>query len=116
MTAWRSVRAICSPSEPIGRKLWVACKSLAEGDQALAECEVACNGCARCAADAPEGLIKIVNHLAVIDYSKNELASPLAIERCPTGAIVWLEKGIPRKGAGAKKILRKQPLPVEDNL
>ena len=102
--------------EPIGRKLWVACKSLAEGDQALAECEVACNGCARCAADAPEGLIKIVNHLAVIDYSKNELASPLAIERCPTGAIVWLEKGIPRKGAGAKKILRKQPLPVEDNL
>ncbi|MFO7723954.1 MAG: RnfABCDGE type electron transport complex subunit B [Oceanipulchritudo sp.] len=98
---------------PVSHKLWVACKSLAEGDEALADCEVACTGCARCAADAPEGLIEIKNNLAVIDYSKNHLATPLAIQRCPTGAIVWQEKGTVRKGLAAKKILRKEPLPVQ---
>jgi hypothetical protein len=36
----------------------------AEGDDALADCEVACTGCARCAMDAPEGLIQIKNNLA----------------------------------------------------
>ncbi|HKJ91180.1 MAG TPA: RnfABCDGE type electron transport complex subunit B [Oceanipulchritudo sp.] len=98
---------------PVSHKLWVACKSLAEGDEALADCEVACTGCARCAADAPEGLIEIKNNLAVIDYSKNQLATPLAIQRCPTGAIVWQEKGTVRKGLAAKKILRKEPLPIQ---
>ena len=53
----------------------------------------ACTGCGRCAVDAPEGLIAIRDSLAVIDYSRNALASRLAIERCPTGAIVWLEEG-----------------------
>lgn len=98
--------------QPVSHKLWVACKSLAEGDEALADCEVACTGCGRCAADAPEGLIKIIDNLAVIDYSKNALATPLAIERCPTGAIVWLEDQQVIKGAAAKKILRKEPLPL----
>lgn len=98
---------------PVSHKLWVACKSLAEGDEALADCEVACTGCARCAADAPEGLIRIKQNLAVVDYSKNKLATPLAIQRCPTGAIVWMDKGTVRKGAAAKKIIRKEPLPVQ---
>jgi hypothetical protein len=31
------------------------------------------------------------NGLAVIDYAKNDLASPGATRRCPTGAIVWVE-------------------------
>lgn len=97
---------------PVSHQLWVACKSLAQGEQALADCEVACTGCARCAADAPEGLICIKNNLAVVDYSKNHLATPLAIERCPTGAIVWLERGQARKGGSAKKIIRKEPLPI----
>jgi hypothetical protein len=52
------------------------------------------------------------NNLAVIDYTKNDLASKVAIERCPTGAIVWLEEGKSAvKGAGAKKIVRMEPLP-----
>ncbi len=97
---------------PVSHKLWVACKSLAEGDQALAECEVACNACARCALDAPEGLVRMENNLPVVDYSKNHLASPHIIERCPTGAIVWLENGKVIKGSAAKKIIRKTPLPV----
>jgi len=98
--------------QPISHKLWVACKSLAEGDEALEDCEVACTGCARCAADAPAGLIEIKNNLAVVDYSKNRLATPLPIQRCPTGAIVWLEDQKTIKGAAAKKIIRKKPLPI----
>ena len=99
--------------EPVSRRLWVACKSLAEGDQALAECAVACTGCGRCAGDAPEGLIRIINNLAVVDYDKNALATPLAIGRCPTGAIVWLEHRKAVKGAAARRIIRKEPLPLE---
>lgn len=97
---------------PVSHKLFVACKSLAEGDQALAECEVACTGCARCAADAPGGLISMRNNLAVIDYDKNQLATRFPIERCPTGAIVWLDNKKIHKGAAAKKIIRKEPLPI----
>lgn len=97
---------------PVSHQLWVACKSLAEGEDALADCEVACTGCARCAADAPEGLICIKNNLAVVDYSRNNLATRIPIERCPTGAIVWRENGLTFKGGAAKKIIRKEPLPV----
>ncbi len=98
---------------PVSHKLWVACKNLEEGEQALAECEVACNACKRCAVDAPEGLIEIKNNLAVIDYSRNDLATPVPIQRCPTGAIVWIENGKTIKGEAAKKIVRKTPLPIE---
>ena len=62
--------------------------------------------------DAPNNLISINNNLAVIDYSKNALASKIAIERCPTGAIVWFDQGI-QKGANAVKIIRKSALPLE---
>jgi Na+-translocating ferredoxin:NAD+ oxidoreductase RNF subunit RnfB len=97
---------------PVSHRLWVACKSLAEGEEAEAQCEVACTGCGRCAADAPEGLITIHDDLAIIDYSKNGLASKVAIERCPTGAIVWLDSDRgPMKGAKARKIVRMEPLP-----
>jgi len=97
---------------PVSHQLWVACKSLAQGDDALADCDVACTGCARCAADAPEGLICMKNNLAVVDYSKNHLASRIATERCPTGAIVWYDKGQAIKGGAARKIIRKEPLPI----
>ena len=76
---------------PVEQKLIVQCRSLIEGDAAQKLCAAACTGCGRCAADAAPGLIQIVNGLAVIDYSKNSLASPAAITRCPTNAIVWVE-------------------------
>lgn len=98
--------------QPVTQQLWVACKNLLHGDAAEAECEVACNACERCAVDSPEGLIEIKNNLAVINYDKNYLASPVAIERCPTGAIVWLDNEIAVKGSKAKKIVRTQALPV----
>jgi RnfABCDGE-type electron transport complex B subunit len=100
--------------EPVSRKLWIACKNLADGDIAEADCEVACTACGKCVADAAPGLIHLEDNLAVINYGRNELAARKAIERCPTGAIVWFDNpNRPLKGAAAKVILRRQPLPVE---
>ncbi len=97
--------------QPVSRQLWVACKNLDFGDEAEAECSVTCTACGRCAQDSPEGLIEIRDNLAVIDYSKNSLASRVAIERCPTGAIVWLERGgKAAKGKDARKVVRKEAL------
>jgi Na+-translocating ferredoxin:NAD+ oxidoreductase subunit B len=76
---------------PVEQRLIVQCRSLLEGAAAEALCGAACNGCGRCAADAPPGLIRITSGLAEIDYTKNDLATPLAIKRCPTNAIVWVE-------------------------
>ncbi|NIM49616.1 MAG: Fe-S cluster protein [Gemmatimonadales bacterium] len=86
---------------PVEHKLIVQCKNLLEGEEAEAWCQVACNACGRCAADAPE-VIQMVDGLAVVDYSKHDLATPAAIERCPTGAIVWVE--------GAQQFERPQPM------
>jgi len=76
---------------PIEQKLIVQCKNLLEGDEAEAACQVACTACGKCALDAAPGLIAMVSGLAVIDYSKNNLATPAATARCPTGAIVWVD-------------------------
>ncbi|WP_082117230.1 (Fe-S)-binding protein [Sedimenticola thiotaurini] len=97
----------------VNEQLFVACRNLEKGEEAENECEVICTACERCAVDSPEGLIEIKNNLAVIDYSKNDLASRVAIERCPTGAIVWFDKkGGYQVGKDAKKIIRKEMLPI----
>lgn len=75
----------------VDQKLIVQCRSLLEGDEAEALCRVACTACGKCALDAAPGLISIQHGLAVVDYSKNDLATPDAIRRCPTGAIAWVE-------------------------
>lgn len=99
--------------QQVSHKLWMACKNHADGDTAELQCEVACTACGRCVADAPDGLIRLENNLAVIDYAQNALAAHHPTERCPTGAIVWLDdvKGALR-GKAARKILRQQALPV----
>jgi len=76
---------------PIEQKLIVQCKNLLKGDAAEDLCSVACNACNRCVADSEPGVIEMIDNLAVINYEKNELTSPKAISRCPTGAIVWVE-------------------------
>jgi RnfABCDGE-type electron transport complex B subunit len=97
----------------VSHRLWVACKNQEQGDQAEAECQVVCTACGRCAQDAPEGLIEIRDNLAVVDYRKNALASRVAIERCPTGAIVWLDdRQGALKGRDAKRVVRREPLPL----
>ena len=99
--------------EPVSRQLWVACKNLADGDTAEASCEVACTACGKCVVDAAPGVMKLENCLAVIDYAQNARAARKAIERCPTGAIVWFDNpNTPIKGVESKKILRQNPLPL----
>lgn len=101
--------------QPIDRRLWIACKNLLLGEAAEEECELACTGCGKCAADSPDGLITIRENLAVIDYEFNHLASPISTERCPTGAIVWLHNEVANKGSKAKKVLRSKPLAVKSH-
>jgi hypothetical protein len=62
--------------------------------------------------DGADGLIHLERNLAVIDYEKNARANRQAIERCPTGAIVWLDGDRIIKGKSAKKIIRIEPLPA----
>lgn len=76
---------------PSDDHLVVQCRNLLSGEAAEAVCSVACNACGRCAADADAGLIEIVDGLAVVDYQRIESENPKAVERCPTGAIVWIE-------------------------
>ena len=92
--------------ESQSHRLWIACKCQEEGDEILEECEVACTACGRCAMDAPD-LIEMRAGLPSIDYSKGRVSAAPS-QRCPTGAIVWLDpvKG-PVKGAAAKKIIRQ---------
>lgn len=92
---------------PVSHRLWVACKNLERGDPVLDDCEVGCDACGRCAVDAPAGLITMVDNLPVVDYSRNHDAKQ-AIERCPTGAIVWFDprKG-PVTGRAARRVIRQ---------
>lgn len=76
---------------PARRRLLVQCRSLLEGDEALATCRVACTGCGLCAADAPEGLIVMEHTLPVIQSDRVASETPIATYRCPTGAIAWVD-------------------------
>ena len=92
---------------PVSHRLWVACKNLEQGEKVLDDCEVGCDACGRCALDAPDGLITMVNNLPVIDYSRDHDARQ-SIERCPTGAIVWYDpKEGPVVGRAAKRVIRR---------
>lgn len=98
--------------EALSHKLWVACRSQADGDAAEAACEVACTACGKCVSDASPGLMKLNNNLVEIDYHWNDQAERRLIDRCPTGAIVWFENpNHAARGHAAKKILRDEALP-----
>ena len=91
---------------PVSHRLWVACKNLEKGDAVLKDCEVACDACGKCAVDAPKGVITMVDNLPVVNYERNHNVRN-AIERCPTGAIVWFDpdRG-PVTGRAAHKVIR----------
>ena len=76
--------------QPADYHLLVQCRNLVSGDDALAACRVACTACGKCVQDAADGLISVASGVAVIDYDRIAEAGEGAIERCPTGAIVWL--------------------------
>ena len=93
--------------QPISHQLWVACKNLEHGDAVLEDCQVGCTACGKCAMDAPGELITMKHNLPLINYSENH-QTQTPIQRCPTGAIVWLdESGIAIKGLESKKVVRK---------
>lgn len=93
--------------QPISNQLWVACKNLEAGDEILEECQVGCTACGKCAMDAPGDLISMVHNLPVINYQENH-KTQVPIQRCPTGAIVWLDEKLGTiKGKESKKIIRK---------
>jgi RnfABCDGE-type electron transport complex B subunit len=77
---------------PVSQHLIVQCRSLLEGDAAEVLCKVACTGCSKCAADAPDGLITMENTLPVIHPELLDRQTPEATRRCPTRAIVWIEE------------------------
>ena len=76
---------------PLNHRLFVQCNSPLAGEDALALCRVACDACGRCAMDAAPGLIRMHENLPVINYSTGGPAKPAATNRCPTGAICWLQ-------------------------
>ena len=93
--------------QPVSHRLWVNCKNLEQGDDVLEECQVACTACGKCAMDAPGDLITMVHNLPVVNYSENH-NTQVPIQRCPTGAIVWLDEKLGVvKGKESKKIVRK---------
>lgn len=75
----------------LDHKLLVQCKNLVNGDVVLEQCTVACTTCGKCVQDAAPGLISVASGVAVINYDKIAEADEGAAERCPTGAILWLE-------------------------
>ncbi len=78
---------------PIDQKLFVQCSIPLAGEKVTMLCNVGCDACGKCAADAPVGLIEMVNELPVIHYETGLPVTPKATSRCPTGSIVWLEAG-----------------------
>lgn len=77
---------------PLSEHLFVCCSTQMRGKDAKEACSVACIGCGSCARTLPE-VITMNQNLPVVDYAKNALATREATDKCPTGAIVWLEPG-----------------------
>ena len=76
---------------PVEDRLLVQCKNLLAGDEVLEQCKVACTACGKCVQDAVPGLISVTSGVAVVNYELNAQADQHAVDRCPTGAIVWLD-------------------------
>ena len=75
---------------PESERLFVQCNSPLAGDEATSRCRVACDACGRCALDAPEGTVEMVDGLPIIHYDGEVQPGPEATWRCPTDAIQWL--------------------------
>lgn len=76
---------------PESERLFVQCATPLEGDDARASCEVTCDACGRCAADAQGDAVVMEGGLPRIRYDLFEQPGPESTWRCPTGAIRWLE-------------------------
>jgi RnfABCDGE-type electron transport complex B subunit len=77
--------------EPVSTKAIVQCSTPLAGELARSICKVACDACGRCALDAEEGAIEMVDNLPVVKEPTG--ATEACTYRCPTGAIQWVEGG-----------------------
>lgn len=93
---------------PAAERVWVACANPEAGNDLVEDCAVACTACGKCAFDAPE-------HLRMEANLPRRIAPGVpraAIDRCPTGAIVWFDGGRPQRGADASIPVRTSPLAI----
>ena len=86
---------------PQDQPLWVACNNPLAGNRLLETCRVACTACARCVQDAPDWLRLERNLPRPVEGAQGPPPRS-AIDRCPTGAIVWFKDGKPEAGAYAQ--------------
>jgi Na+-translocating ferredoxin:NAD+ oxidoreductase subunit B len=86
---------------PEEQPLWVACNNPLAGNRLLETCRVACTACARCVQDAPDWL-QLERNLPCLVEGAQGSPPRAAIDRCPTGAIVWFRGGKPEAGAYAQ--------------
>jgi Na+-translocating ferredoxin:NAD+ oxidoreductase RNF subunit RnfB len=86
---------------PADQPLWVACNNPLAGNELLETCRVACTACARCIQDAPDWL-EMNDNLPRLKPVAAGRPPRAAIDRCPTGAIVWFEHGKPELGVCAR--------------
>ncbi|MCB9886633.1 MAG: RnfABCDGE type electron transport complex subunit B [Planctomycetes bacterium] len=77
---------------PLRQPLLVQCRVPLAGEAARQLCTAACDACGRCVQDAPEGLLRMVDNLPVVDYASAVDAGPAPTFRCPTGAIQFVAK------------------------
>lgn len=95
---------------PESKPLLVRCSSQERGELATAACEVACNACGRCALDAPHLVRMGPRSLPLVDYGQLH-GDRRAMERCPTGAIVWVAADHDHRGPAAPSPQRREALP-----
>jgi electron transport complex protein RnfB len=97
--------------QPVDSPLWVACASREHGDAVLEHCAVGCTACERCVVDDREGVLSMHDNLPRVDASR-PARERRAIERCPTGAILWVDRdGRSLRGDAAKPVIRQGALP-----
>lgn len=77
--------------QPVSHHLVVQCRAPLAAEAARRVCRVVCDACGRCAQDAPGDLVRMEGNLPVVDYAGGGPATQEIVERCPTGAIRWVE-------------------------
>jgi ferredoxin len=83
---------------PASQRLWVACNNPLAGNQLLETCRVACTACGRCVQAAP-GWLRLEHNLPCQVEGATGRPPHAAVDRCPTGAIVWFSQGRVETGA-----------------
>ncbi len=87
---------------PAAEPLWVACSNPQAGSELVEVCAVACTACGKCVRDAPDRLVMDGN-LPRLIASESDSTPRRAIDRCPTGAILWIHDGRRELGHAARE-------------